>query len=79
MEGTGEGVLIGDPGNKATSTLGTVNLLLGMVGPDKHGGVERVARRPGKTGGIFMFVHLCLERYLAGKKCLYYSACEMGI
>ena len=78
MEGTGEGVLIGDPGNKATSTLGKVRLLLGMVGPDKHGRVERVVHSPGKTGGIFIFVHFCLERYLAGKRCLYY-ACEMGI
>ena len=40
MEGTGEGVLIGDPGNKATSTLGTVNLLLGMVGQTSMAGLR---------------------------------------
>lgn len=79
VEGTGEGILIGDPGNKATSTLGTVSLMLGVGGPDEDGGVERVAHGPGKTGRIFIFVHLCLERYLACKRCLYYYTSEIGI
>lgn len=54
VEGTGEGVLTGDPGNEATSTLGTVSLLLGVGGPDEVGGVERVAHGPGKMGNFYL-------------------------
>lgn len=74
----GEGPDRGIQGTKPQAcTLGKVSLLLGMVGPDKHGRVERVVHSPGRQEN-FNLCSFLPGRYLMSKRCLYY-ACEMGI